>query len=458
MPGIWGAAVRGRWLQRLGLARRDVRAWAMYDWANSAFVTTIVAAVFPVYFSTVAAAGLPPAVATRRFALATTLALAIIAVLAPLLGALADAAGWKKRLLGGFLIIGVAATAAMGAVQRGQWVAAALLFGIANIGAWGTFVFYDSLLPHLAHSDTEMDRASTAGYALGYLGGGLMLALNLAWISWPEVFGFADSASAARASFVSVALWWAVFSIPLFRHVPEPAVRGEPGMVRSLASASALAKGLAQTFRDLRRYREALLFLLAFLVYNDGIGTVIRMAAIYGAEIGLPQRSLLAAILLVQVIGVPCAVGFGGLAVRVGIKPAILFSLAVYLVISIIGGLLSKSWHFYLLAVLVGSVQGGSQALSRSLFARLIPRARSAEFFAFFSISDKVAGVLGPAVFAGVSSLTGTSRAGVMVVGLFFVAGALLLTRVDIEAGERAVAAGNRDASVVGGSQSPSLP
>ena len=451
MPDIGQPPLSGRWLRRLGLERPDVRAWALYDWANSAFVTTIVAAVFPVYFSTVAAADLPAAVATRRFALATTIALAIIAVLAPLLGALADAAGWKKRLLAVFLGIGVVATAAMGSLQRGQWVAAALLFGIANIGAWGTFVFYDSLLPHIARSDAEMDRASAAGYALGYLGGGLMLALNLAWMSWPDVFGFDDTASAARASFVSVAVWWAVFSIPLFRRVPEPAVRRRSGTLAGLASVPALARGLAQTFRDLRRYREALLFLLAFLVYNDGIGTVIRMAAIYGAEIGLPHRSLLAAILLVQLIGVPCAVAFGGLAVRVGIKPAILFSLAVYLGITVIGGLLSHTWQFYLVAVLVGSVQGGSQALSRSLFARLIPHARSAEFFAFFSISDKVAGVLGPAVFAGVSVLAGSSRAGVMIVGVFFVVGALLLARVDIEAGQRAVLAENRDAPVLGG-------
>jgi UMF1 family MFS transporter len=324
------------------------------------------------------------------------------------------------------------------------------LFGIANIGAWGTFVFYDSLLPHVAHSDAEMDRASTAGYALGYLGGGLMLALNLAWISWPAAFGFEDSAAAARGSFLSVALWWVIFSIPLFRRVPEPAVRGGAGTLASLASVPGLARRLRQTFRDLRRRREALLFLLAFLVYNDGIGTVIRMAAIYGAEIGLPQDSLLAAILLVQLIGVPCALAFGGLAVRVGIKPAILFSLAVYLGITVIGALLSRPWHFYVLAVLVGSVQGGSQALSRSLFARLIPRARSAEFFAFFSISDKVAGVLGPAVFAGVSSLAGSSRMGVMIVGVFFVAGALLLTRVDVEAGERAAAAEDREACTVG--------
>jgi UMF1 family MFS transporter len=457
MPRDGRREVSERWLQRLGIERADVRAWAIYDWANSAFVTTIVAAVFPVYFSTVAAAGLPPAVATRRFALATTVALAIIAVLAPLLGALADAAGWKKRLLGGFLLIGVAATAAMGGVQRGQWLGGAILFGIANIGAWGTFVFYDSLLPHVAHTGGEMDRASTAGYALGYLGGGLMLALNLAWISWPQAFGFADSASAARASFVSVAVWWAVFSIPLFRRVPEPAVRVSPGTLIHLVSISKLLRGLVRTLRDLRRYREALLFLLAFLVYNDGIGTVIRMAAIYGAELGLPQQSLLAAILLVQLIGVPCAFAFGALAVRVGIKPAILFSLAVYLAISVLGGLLSHTWQFYVLAVLVGSVQGGSQALSRSLFARLIPRARSAEFFAFFSISDKVAGIVGPAAFAGVSSLAGTSRAGVMVVGVFFVVGALLLRQVDIEAGQTAALADDSNAFVAGGAERSSL-
>src|SRR6185503_10213126 len=212
-----------RWLVKLGLRTEQQRAWATYDWANSAFQCTIITAVFPVYFSSVAAANLPPAVATERFATSTTLALTIVAIISPVLGAYADFAGAKKRLLAIFLGVGVISTAAMVLIGNGDWLLAAVLFVVANIGVSGSFVFYDSLLPHVAE-DAEMDRVSSAGYALGYLGGGVLLAVNLAWILKPEWFGLADAGVASRLSFVSVAIWWLVFAIPLFRKVPEPAV------------------------------------------------------------------------------------------------------------------------------------------------------------------------------------------------------------------------------------------
>ena len=213
-----------RWLVKLGLRTEQQRAWATYDWANSAFQCTIITAVFPVYFASVAADNLPPAVATERFATATTLALAIVAIIAPVLGAYADFAGAKKRLLAIFLGVGVISTAAMVLIGNGDWLLAAVLFVVANIGVSGSFVFYDSLLPHVAE-DAEMDRVSSAGYALGYLGGGVLLAINLAWILKPQWFGLADAGVASRLSFLSVAIWWLAFAIPLFRKVPEPDVR-----------------------------------------------------------------------------------------------------------------------------------------------------------------------------------------------------------------------------------------
>src|SRR5689334_217129 len=208
-------------LERLGLHRRELRAWAMYDWANSAFITTVVAAVFPIYYAQVAAAPLAPDDAAFWFSAATTVALTIIAVLSPVLGAMADYAAIKKPMLAVFLVIGVIATAAMFFIYRGDWKFALVLFMLGNIGVYGTFTFYDSLLPHIAR-EGEMDRVSTAGYAIGYLGGGMLLAINLAWIQKPAWFGIPDTGSAVRLSFLSVAVWWLVFSIPLFRSVPEP--------------------------------------------------------------------------------------------------------------------------------------------------------------------------------------------------------------------------------------------
>jgi UMF1 family MFS transporter len=430
------SARTSRWLHGLGLGRPELRAWALYDWANSAFVTTVTAAVFPIYFSSVAAADLPPAVATACFATATTLALIVIAVAAPFLGALADYAAIKKKMLGIFLGLGVLASACMAFIQRGDWALAAVLFILADIGAAGSFIFYDALLPHIA-SDEELDRVSTTGYALGYLGGGLLLALNLAWIRRPDFFGIADAAAAARLSFLSVALWWLGFSLPLFRQVAEPrgqlAVDERPG--ESLLSV-ALAR-LGKTLRALHTYKQAFLFLVAFLLYNDGIGTIIRMAAIYGTEIGIPQNALIAAILLVQFVGLPCSFLFGSIAEQIGTKQAIFLALAVYVAISIIGYFMQTATHFYLMAILVGIVQGGSQALSRSLFASMIPRARSAEFFAFFAICEKFAGIFGPAIFAGTVMVTGSSRQAVLAILVFFITGGLLLARVDVAEGQR---------------------
>jgi UMF1 family MFS transporter len=318
-----------RWLTRVGLGRPVLRAWAFYDWANSAFVTTVTAAIFPVYFSSVAAADLPPPVATARFALATTVALTIIALAAPFLRAVADYAAVKKQMLGIFLGLGVLATAGMTCIQQGNWQLAVGLFMLADIGAAGSFIFYDVLLPHVAREE-ELDQVSTAGYALGYLGGGLLLALNLAWIQHPAFFGLGDATAATRLSFLSVSLWWLLFSLPLFRHVPEPPRylgRGDGHGGRLLRTAFTR---ISETFQALRTYQHAFVFLPAFLLHNDGIGTIIRMAAIYGTEIGLPQSTLITAILLVQFIGLPCALLFGSIAKSLGTKPAIFLTLAVY--------------------------------------------------------------------------------------------------------------------------------
>ena len=436
-------------LTRLGLDRRDVRAWVMYDWANSAFQTTIIAAVFPIYFKSVAAADLPQAVAISRFAWATTIAILIVAMVAPLLGAIADYAPVKKRLLGVFLGIGVSATAAMYGITRGDWMLALVLFMIANVGVAGSIVFYESLLPHLVPAN-ELDRVSSAGYAIGYLGGGVLLAINLLMIQKPAMFGIPDGGTAVRLAFVSVAVWWLLFSIPLFRYVPEPPHRG--GSTERLSGNSIItgAKRLFETLKELRRYREAFVFLLAFLVYNDGIQTMIRMATIYGTEIGINETDMIAALLLTQFIGVPFAFMFGMVAGRVGAKRAVFGGLAVYAFITGLGYYMRTATHFYALAVMVGMVQGGTQALSRSMFASMIPRHKSSEFFAFFGVFERYAGILGPAVFAWVVQQTGTGRNAILSVGLFFIVGAIVLTFVDVEAGRRVARAAEAEAAAAG--------
>ena len=405
----------------------------MYDWANSAFQTTVITAVFPRFFADYAAAGLPATAATQRFAWASTIAAVVVAILGPVLGAIADYRAAKKRLLGFSLAVGVTATTMMAFIGRGEWEFAAAVFIVGNIAMAASLVFYDSLLPHLAAPE-ELDRVSTAGYAVGYVGGGALLIVNLVWILSPHTFGLPDAAAATKLSFISVAAWWLLFSIPLFRRVPEP-----PAIAGQAPAGSLLTVGFQlawRTLRELRSYPNALLMLVAFLLYNDGIQTMIRMSSIYGAEAGIDANAQIAAFVMVQFVGIPFSFLFGSLAGRIGAKPAIFLSLFVYTIVSFIGYFLSQTWHFFVLAFLVGMVQGGSQALSRSLFARMIPRDRSSEYFGFFSVFEKFGQIFGPLVFAAAVTMTGSSRAAVISVILFFIAGAAVLSRVDVAAGE----------------------
>ena len=425
------------WLDRIGLGRRELRAWAMYDWANSAFWCTVIVAVFPPFFSQYAAKGLDPQEATQRFAWATTIAVTIVALIAPILGTIADQRAMKKRLLGVFLIIGVAATLLMGTIGSGDWRYALILFIVANIGVAATLVFYDSLLPHIAAPD-ELDRVSTAGFAIGFIGGGVLLLINLAWILRPDLFGIPGTVAALKLSLVSVGVWWLVFSVPLFRIVREPPM--PPNAPAHLDFKITLLTTW-HTFQELRRNRNALWLLIAFLLYNDGIQTIIRMSSIYGAEIGIDRNAQIAAFVMVQFVGVPCSFLFGALADRIGAKTALFFALMVYAGVTVLGYFLMTEVQFFALAFLVGLVQGGSQALSRSLFARMIPKEKSSECFGFFAVFEKFAGVAGPAVFAGSIALFHSSRAAVLSVLLFFVLGAIALTKVDVAAGEAKAAA-----------------
>ncbi|GHG78923.1 MFS transporter [Comamonas sp. JC664] len=422
-------------LSRIGLTRPELRAWAMYDWANSAFITTVVTVVFPLYYASVVAQDLPREVATSRFATATAVALSVVAVLSPVLGALSDRAGRIKLMLGAFAGLGVVATLGLATVGPGDWVWGLVLFGLGNVGVTGSIVFSDALLRHIARDD-ELDRVSTAGYALGYLGGGLLLGAQLVLLLKPQWFGLADAGAASRVAFASVAVWWALFSVPLFRRIPEP--KPDVDAARPPVSLRGTFTQLARTFGGLRKHREALLLLVAYLLYSDGIGTIIRLSTLYGTELGIGRGALIGTLLMTQVVGVPCAVLFGRAAGRVGVKNALMFSLAVYVGVTFLGYFMRTPVHFFALALLVGMVQGGSQALSRSLFAQMVPRDRAAEFFGLFSVFEKVTAVAGPLVFAATVQLTGSSRQAVLSLLFFFVAGAAVLSRVNVDAGRRA--------------------
>ena len=441
-------------MARLGLDRPELRAWAMYDWANSAMYTTIMVAVFPIYFVKVAGAELGGSAATQRLAVVNTLALIVVAILSPLLGAVSDYRATKKRLLAVFMLIGVIAVAGMFFIERGDIELASALFLLALIGVAGSIVFYEALLPHIARPG-EIDRVSTAGYATGYVGGGILLALNLLWIQRPEWFGLpggpglseSEATLPVRLAFLSVAVWWLVFSIPLFRRVPEPPARLEPDEQAGQSAVKVAFTRLAETFRELRGYRQAFLMLLAFLIYNDGIQTIIKMATAYGTEIGIGQGALIGAIVLVQFVGIPCSFLFGTLATRIGAKRAIFLGLLAYTCISVLGYFMTQATHFYILAGLVGIVQGGTQALSRSLFASMIPAHKSGEFFGFFSIFEKFAGIFGPLLVAGTIAVSGSSRNAILSITGFFALGALILALVDVDEGRRAATAADSAAA-----------
>lgn len=461
MPALPSPAPAGLWnrlLFSLGLHRRELRAWAMYDWAVSAAQTTITTAVFPIFYVKFAGSGLNGTDASEAWGVTNTIGAILVAVLGPVLGAIADYKAAKKRFLALFMILGVGSTVAMFFIAQGQILLASVLFIVTLIGASASMTFYESLLPHIA-SGEEIDRVSTAGYALGYVGGGLLLALNLLWIQKPELFGLpfgdglspADATLPTRLAFVSVGVWWLLFSLPVLRGVPEP-----PRTLESDEQATDSALGVAftrlgETLRELRGYKQAFLMMLAFTIYNDGIQTIIKMASVYGTEIGIQQSDLIAAILLVQFIGIPCAFLFGAIAGKIGAKNSVLFGLAVYTGICLFAYNMTTAREFYLLAIMVGFVQGGTQALSRSMFATMIPKHKSGEFFGFFSVFEKFGGILGPLVFAVVINQFQSSQLAILSVIVFFVVGALLLLRVNVTEGEQAARLADQDTVRVNG-------
>lgn len=417
--------------------RRSIRAWCWYDWANSAFATSVSVAILPPFFAAVAKGeGLAANVATAYWGYACAAGLLIAAFGGPILGSLADHLGARKRILFCCVVVGAVMTAVIGLVPWAGWRGLLALFGVAFVAYAMANVLYDSLLPTVARPE-EVHRVSARGFAYGYIGGGLLLALNLAWIMRPAMFHLPSADFATRLSFVSVAVWWLGFSIPLFRHVPEPPRVHEPIPASKLMRA--VLGQIWRTLLSLRRQPELFRFLIAFWLYSDGIGTVIKMSTIYGSELGIGTGSLIGALLMVQILAAPASIVFGRIGQRYDPRLAVAIGLGGYVVITMIGYFLSKPWHFWLLAGLVAMFQGGTQALSRSMFSRLVPRRQQGEMFGFYSVSEKLAGVVGPILFGVVAQLTGSGRLAVLTLLPFFIIGAWLLMTVNLEKGaERA--------------------
>ena len=418
--------------------KQAVWSWAFYDWANSAYSTTVMAGFFPLFFKEYWADPNNPTHSTFYLGMANSIASIVVAALAPLLGSVADQGSTKKKFLILFAFLGVIMTGGLWMVAQGNWQMAVFFYVLATIGFASGNVFYDALLPGLA-SEERVDVVSSLGFGLGYLGGGLLFLVNVFMYLKPEIFGIPDGATAIKLSFLSVAVWWAVFTIPLILFVPEPK------NYDTVDFKNAVRMGwvqLVQTFKEIRNMKVVGTFLLAYWFYIDGVDTIIRMAVDYGMSLNFPGESLIIALLIVQFVAFPAALIYGWLASKIGTKTAIMVGIIAYSFITLLGYFMTEAWHFYVLAILIGLFMGGIQALSRSLYIRIIPPAKSAEFFGFYNMLGKFAAIIGPALMGTIALATGSARLGILSILLLFILGAFFLNKVDIEEGKRLAAKG----------------
>jgi len=419
--------------QEAAHAKRQVLAWAFYDWANSAFATTVMAGFFPVFFKQYWSTQLEVTESTFLLGMANAAASVVVVLFAPLLGAIADRGTAKKRFLVFFAAMGIVMTGALYLVAQGAWAVALTLYGLAIIGFSGSVVFYDSLLVEVAE-EAQFDWVSALGFALGYLGGGILFAFDVLMTLFPHWFGLSGAAEAVQLSFLTVAVWWAAFSLPLLLFVRERARETRPGWGRAVRGGLVQ---LAGTLKRIRQLRITFLFLVAYWLYIDGVDTIVRMAVDYGLSLGFDANGLMLALLITQFVGFPAALVFGKLGQRRGPRQGIMLAIFVYLLVVLWAYQMQEVWEFYALAVAVGLVQGGIQSLSRSLYARLIPRDKAGEFFGFYNMLGKFAAVLGPLLMGWVGVVSGNPRTGILSVATLFVAGAVLLALVDERAGQR---------------------
>tara|TARA_B110000014_G_scaffold41649_1_gene27464 strand:- start:715 stop:1983 length:1269 start_codon:yes stop_codon:yes gene_type:complete len=414
-------------------SKKSILAWSLYDWANSAFATTVMAGFFPVFFKEYWSTTDSVTLSTWYLGLGNSIASILVAVLAPFIGAIADRGTAKKKLLIFFAFLGIIATGGLWIVNQGHWQIAILFYIIASIGFMAGNIFYDSLLPAVASKD-KFDYTSSMGFSLGYIGGGLLFLINVLMYLQPHFFGIPDGETAIRLSFISVAVWWAVFSIPIILFVKEPKIHDPIGI------CSAVKEGWGQLISTLTKIRELKVvgtFLMAYWLYIDGVDTIIRMAVDYGTSIGFSASSLITALLLVQFVAFPATLIYSWFSSKIGIKNAIYIAIIGYTFITIFGVFVSKEWHFYVLAIMIACFQGGIQALSRSMYSRIIPKNQAAEFFGFYNMLGKFAAIIGPPMMGYIGLITGNPRLGILSIIILFISGGLLLTKVDLQEGER---------------------
>ena len=408
--------------------------WCMYDWANSAFATVILSAVLPIYFVTlvpedgvgISLFGFTHIIrASSLWGYAVSCSMLIVAITSPYLGSLADRWSNHRKFLFIYCLLGSLCTALLFFATPGRYIFTLILFIAANIGFAGGNVFYNAFLPKLALNH-ELDRLSSQGFAYGYIGGGIALLLVFGIIQGYSFLGFEDKGAASRAGFLLTGIWWFLFSFPTYRYVHVPAGPiFEDKLHRGI-------RGYLQIFSEIAKYPALLLFLVAFLFYNDGIQTIIVVAAIFAREeLGLSQGTILACFLMIQFVAMPGTLLFGKLAEVYGAKRSLYLALILFIIVTFFAYFMNTAWEFWLLGFVIAIILGGSQAVSRSLFSSLIPRGKHAEFFGFFAISAKFASVFGPLTFALIIDLTGSARLSILSLSFFFIIGILLLAKVD---------------------------
>ncbi len=413
--------------------KKSIWSWALYDWANSAFATTVMAGFFPLFFNAYWADPNNPAESTFYLGIANSMYAIIVALLAPLFGAIADRGNARKKFLIFFAFLGSVFTASLWVVSQGNWLLAIIVYIGASIGFSSGNIFYDSLLLTVAPRD-KLNMVSSLGFSMGYIGGGILFALNVLMFLNPEFFGIPDQSVAVKISFLSVAVWWILFTIPLILYVREPMVSN------SITIRRAIPLGFHQlrnTLHQLKHFKIVSLFLLAYWFYIDGVDTIVKMAVDYGISIGFKSSTLMTALLIVQFIAFPAALIYNWVAIKIGTKEAIMTSIVAYIFITILGYFMHSETHFYILAILIGLFQGGIQALSRSLYSTIIPKSQAAEFFGFFNMLGKFAAVIGPLLIGSVTFISGNARLGILSILFLFIFGAFLLMLVDFKEGER---------------------
>jgi len=409
------------------LKRKKIISWALYDWANSAFATTVMAGFFPLFFKSFWAADLSPVESTAVVGTTNSIAGLFIVLLAPVLGAYSDLGKLKKKFLAFFALLGVLSTGYLYFIPQGDWVMAAAFYALAVVGFSGGNIFYDSLIISASRSD-QRNQVSSLGFSLGYLGGGLLFLINVLMYLNPTWFGLSSEIEAILWSFLSVAIWWAVFSFPIFLNVHE-----ESNNELSRGLSKTIAKAFNEVFstlREVKKHKRVALFLLAYWLYIDGVDTIIRMATAYGSDIGLETSSMITALLLTQFVGFPATLVFGIFADKIGFKKILTIGISIYILISFYASYMTTAIEFYILAGTVGLVQGGIQAISRSFFSNLIPKNKEAQFFGFYNLIGKSAVFLGPVLVSWVALMFGNPRYGILSLLFLFIPGLVLLWMV----------------------------